>query len=110
MITDPPYSSGGQVRGDRMGSARAKYVSSDAQHNPRPSAATTATNAATVLVRAVVECLVGDQAGRRADSCSPTGAQLPATTDAAAGGWVWRASCRGSSPTPGRRKAVQRRG
>lgn len=30
MITDPPYSSGGMVRGDRMKSTTSKYVSSDA--------------------------------------------------------------------------------
>lgn len=30
MVTDPPYSSGGMVRGDRMKSTTSKYVSSDA--------------------------------------------------------------------------------
>jgi site-specific DNA-methyltransferase (adenine-specific) len=36
LITDPPYSSGGQYRGDRMGSTMRKYVSHeavDAAHN-----------------------------------------------------------------------------
>jgi len=31
VVTDPPYSSGGQFRGDRMQSTRAKYQSSDVQ-------------------------------------------------------------------------------
>lgn len=29
LVTDPPYSSGGMMRGDRTGSTRAKYVQSD---------------------------------------------------------------------------------
>ena len=32
VVTDPPYSSGGMFRGDRMLPAREKYVSSDAKH------------------------------------------------------------------------------
>lgn len=32
VVTDPPYSSGGMVRGDRMQSTSAKYVSSTAAH------------------------------------------------------------------------------
>lgn len=33
LITDPPYSSGGQFRGDRANGARSKYVRSDAEHD-----------------------------------------------------------------------------
>lgn len=31
LITDPPYSSGGMVRGDRMNDARSKYASTDSE-------------------------------------------------------------------------------
>lgn len=31
VITDPPYSSGGMVRGDRMGSTRKKYAGTDSE-------------------------------------------------------------------------------
>ena len=31
VITDPPYSSGGQFRGDRQAASSAKYVASDTQ-------------------------------------------------------------------------------
>lgn len=31
VVTDPPYSSGGMVRGDRMGSTRKKYTSTDSE-------------------------------------------------------------------------------
>lgn len=31
VIVDPPYSSGGAMRGDRMGDTRAKYLSSDSK-------------------------------------------------------------------------------
>lgn len=32
VVTDPPYSSGGMFRGDRMASTRTKYVETGAQH------------------------------------------------------------------------------
>lgn len=35
IITDPPYSSGGMVRSDRMGSTRTKYVDSGAKTRSR---------------------------------------------------------------------------
>src|SRR4051794_29809854 len=36
IVTDPPYSSGGQFRGDRMGSTIDKYVGSDQKAFSRP--------------------------------------------------------------------------
>jgi site-specific DNA-methyltransferase (adenine-specific) len=94
VITDPPYSSGGQFRSDRMGGTRAKYVNSDSASG-----------------QALAE-FSGDNRDQRAYGywCSlwlseclrvtrPAGAcilftdwrQLPITTDALqAGGWVWR--------------------
>lgn len=92
LVTDPPYSSGGMVRGDRMASTRVKYVQ-------------TAT-------LAVAEDFSGDTRDQRSyaywlalwlGEClrisKPGGAallftdwrQLPATTDALqSGGWIWR--------------------
>lgn len=92
LITDPPYSSGGMVRGDRTASTRTKYVRSDAKHS--------------------IEDFTGDTRDQRAYAywCAlwlgealrvvkPGGVaiiftdwrQLPSTTDALqAGGWVWR--------------------
>lgn len=95
VVTDPPYSSGGMVRGDRAGaSARAKYASTDS---------------------AIAETITGFSGDNRDQRgyllwCSlwldlarqqcPEGAplvcftdwrQLPTTTDAIqSGGWVWR--------------------
>lgn len=92
LLTDPPYSSGGAFRGDRMMSSRTKYVSTGANH----------------------EChaFSGDNRDQRsylawsslwmmtATHCCRDGAvaavftdwrQLPITTDAIqSGGWVWR--------------------
>lgn len=92
VITDPPYSSGGQFRGDRTASTVAKYVNSD-----------------TITYRAE---FAGDNRDQRsylawvslwmaaaARSCRPGAVaalftdwrQMPTTTDALqAGGWVWR--------------------
>lgn len=92
LITDPPYSSGGMVRGDRVGSTVKKYVSSGSEEG-------------------AVE-FSGDNRDQRAYAywCAlwlseslrvvkPGGVallftdwrQLPSTTDALqAGGWVWR--------------------
>lgn len=108
LITDPPYSSGGQFRGDRHGSSSSKYVSSATE-------------------REYAE-IVGDNRDQRAyltwcslwlaeclRICKP-GAflavftdwrQLPTMTDAIqCGGWMWRgvlAWCKPDArPQPGR--------
>ena len=94
VIADPPYSSGGQFRGDRAGGTRAKYVNSDSGSG-----------------QALAE-FSGDNRDQRAygywcalwlSEClrvtKPGGTcllftdwrQLPVTTDAfQAGGWIWR--------------------
>ena len=94
VITDPPYSSGGMVRGDRAGDVHTKYV-----------------RTISVSGRAL-EMFTGDNRDQRSyaywctlwlgeclRAAKPGGAcllftdwrQLPATTDALqAGGWVWR--------------------
>lgn len=95
VVTDPPYSSGGMVRGDRTGmSARAKYASTDS------------------AIAEVITGFSGDNRDQRsflawcgiwldvARQQCPEGApvvcftdwrQLPTVTDAIqVGGWVWR--------------------
>lgn len=103
LVTDPPYSSGGMVRGDRMQGVHTKYVSSDSESG-----------------NALAE-FGGDSRDQRAygywcalwlSEClrvvKPGGAaliftdwrQLPSTTDAfQAGGFVWRGIVPWSKPT-----------
>jgi site-specific DNA-methyltransferase (adenine-specific) len=93
VVTDPPYSSGGMVRGDRMMKTTEKYVSSDSGNQALAN-------------------FTGDNRDQRAYAywmtlwlsealrvTKPGGVcmlftdwrQLPATADALqAGGWVWR--------------------
>jgi site-specific DNA-methyltransferase (adenine-specific) len=94
FITDPPYSSGGMVRGDRMAKTSAKYLGAEQQRNELHAE------------------FSGDNRDQRgfefwatmwASACrnaAKPGAlfgafmdwrQLPVTTDyVQAGGWVWR--------------------
>lgn len=94
VITDPPYSSGGMVRGDRTQDTHTKYVQTDSKSG------------------AALAEFTGDNRDQRAYGywsalwlsealriTKPGGAlvvftdwrQLPTTTDAVqAGGWVWR--------------------
>lgn len=98
VVTDPPYSSGGMVRGDRMASTHSKYVGSEQNRDGTGGGALTA--------------FTGDNRDQRAYAywsalwmsealrvTRPGGAivaftdwrQLPSTADAIqAGGWVWR--------------------
>lgn len=92
LITDPPYSSGGAMRSDRMASTVTKYVSSDTRtyraefsgdnRDQRAYLAWVSLWTAAALQRAqpgAVACLFTDWR------------QLPTTTDAfQCGGWVWR--------------------
>lgn len=93
LITDPPYSSGGMVRGDRMGTTGAKYVQSDS--SSRDLAEFTGDNRdqrsyAYWCALWLGECLRIVRPGGVA--CLFTDwRQLPATTDALqSGGWIWR--------------------
>lgn len=92
VVTDPPYSSGGMVRGDRMMSTRDKYQSSDvveefaifSSDNRDQRAfgywvALWLSACRTVCVPGAMLCQFTDWR------------QLPTTTDGVqAGGWVWR--------------------
>lgn len=92
LVTDPPYSSGGQFRGDRTASTVSKYVNSDTWAY-RPEFAGDSRDqrsylawSALWLTAARHACDLGGVACVFTDW-----RQLPTTTDALqAGGWVWR--------------------
>lgn len=92
LITDPPYSSGGQYRGDRMGSTDEKYTQSGLQGRRSDFAGDTRDQRSFQYWETLwlSECL---------RICKPGALfrvftdwrQLPVTTDAVqAGGFVWR--------------------
>lgn len=103
LVTDPPYSSGGMVRGDRTQSTTLKYVQSDSSNRGR------------------LDDFTGDNRDQRAYAywCTlwlsealrvvkPGGVallftdwrQLPSTTDALqSGGWIWRGIVPWAKPT-----------
>jgi site-specific DNA-methyltransferase (adenine-specific) len=92
VVTDPPYSSGGFTRGDRMGSTTNKYVQTATQIE-RPDFAGDNRDQRGYLVW----CSVWMEEALRV--VKPGGSiltftdwrQLPVTTDAVqSGGWVWR--------------------
>jgi site-specific DNA-methyltransferase (adenine-specific) len=94
LLTDPPYSSGGMVRGDRMQDVHAKYVTSDSESGNQLSAFTGDNRDQFGywfwVALWLSEC-------RRVTKPGGIGAlfcdwrQLPVTTNALqAGGYVWR--------------------
>jgi site-specific DNA-methyltransferase (adenine-specific) len=93
IITDPPYSSGGFTRGDRMADTTTKYVTTGPRDLARPDFAGDNRDGRGYGYWCALwlsECL------RVAKPGSPIALftdwrQLPTTTDALqAGGWVWR--------------------
>ena len=92
VITDPPYSSGGQYRGDRMQDTTSKYVTTG-QALTRPDFAGDNRDQ---RAYAYWSALWMSEALRVAKPGAPIvlfsdWRQLPTTTDALqAGGWVWR--------------------
>ena len=92
LITDPPYSSGGAFRGDRMGSTTTKYVDNrDTLHRADFAGDNRDQRAYGYWCGLwLSECLRIVRPGGIA--CLFTDwRQLPTTTDALqAGGWVWR--------------------
>jgi len=92
LVTDPPYSSGGMYRGDRMVKTLSKYVNSDAMQKP-PEFSGDNRDQRSFLAW----CSLWLTAARHACKTGSTGAvfsdwrQVPILTDAfQAGGWVWR--------------------
>lgn len=94
LVTDPPYSSGGAFRGDRMGSTLAKYVSSDSSQQHAGFAFSGDNRDQRSFM---AWCSLWLNAARHAANTGATAAcfsdwrQLPTMSDAfQAGGWVWR--------------------
>jgi site-specific DNA-methyltransferase (adenine-specific) len=94
VITDPPYSSGGQFRGDRAADVHTKYVNSDSGSGNELAAFAGDTRDQRAYgywcTLWLSECLRVTKPG---GTCLlfTDWRQLPITTDALqAGGWVWR--------------------
>lgn len=110
VITDPPYSSGGAYRGDRMGDPTQKYVPTKEVINFHPTFTGDNRDQRSYGYWCALwlsECLRVAKPG--APICMFTDwRQLPTTTDAIqAGGWVWRGivvwdKTPGIRPTSGR--------
>ena len=92
VITDPPYSSGGAFRGDRMASSRAKYVSTDATHDLHAFTGDNRDQRSYLAWTSLWLCAASHIAAEGAICAVFTDwRQLPTTTDAIqSGGWVWR--------------------
>jgi site-specific DNA-methyltransferase (adenine-specific) len=92
VITDPPYSSGGFVRGDRMSSTRAKYCQTSAEHTLANFSGDNRDQRGYLAW-----CTQWMSEARRLTKpggmlcCFTDWRQLPITTDAVqCAGWVWR--------------------
>ena len=94
VVTDPPYSSGGQFRGDRMGNTLSKYINNDSILQERLNDFSGDNRDQRSFL---AWCTLWMNAARHA--AIPGAAfvsfidwrQLPTLTDAVqAGGWVWR--------------------
>jgi site-specific DNA-methyltransferase (adenine-specific) len=92
VVTDPPYSSGGFMRGDRMASTRVKYQTSDARRMHPTFSGDNRDQRGFLYWCALwlAECRRIAKPGGMV--CVFTDwRQLPTTTDAIqAGGWIWR--------------------
>ena len=92
VVTDPPYSSGGQFRGDRMVDSRTKYVRTGAAH-ANPAFGGDNRDQRSYLAWCSMWLRVTTHVARPGALCYVFSdwRQLPVTTDAIqAGGWVWR--------------------
>jgi site-specific DNA-methyltransferase (adenine-specific) len=93
LVTDPPYSSGGQFRGDRVQKTSTKYVSSDAQWSCRSEFSGDNRDQRAFLAWSSIWFGYALRASNQgAIACVFTDwRQLPTMTDAVqCGGWVWR--------------------
>jgi site-specific DNA-methyltransferase (adenine-specific) len=94
VITDPPYSSGGMVRGDRLQDVHTKYVQTDSEsgHDLPDFSGDTRDQRGYLMWCSLwlAECL---RVAKPGAVCAvfTDWRQLPTTTDALqCGGWVWR--------------------
>ena len=93
VITDPPYSSGGQFRSDRVASTSTKYVNSDAENTFRQDFSGDNRDQRAFLTWSSIWFSMLLRASKPgATLCAFTDwRQLPTMTDAVqCGGWVWR--------------------
>lgn len=100
LVTDPPYSSGGMVRGDRMSTAVSKYTQRDGSADAVDFSGDNRDQRGYAYWSALWlgECLRVIRPGGIAVLFTDW-RQLPTTTDAIqAGGWVWRGIVPWSKP------------
>lgn len=93
IITDPPYSSGGQFRGDRTAKPSTKYVNTDAERTNRVEFSGDNRDQRSFLAWSTIWLgRLHHIAAPGAVACIFTDwRQLPTVTDAVqCGGWVWR--------------------
>lgn len=93
VITDPPYSSGGQFRSDRVASTATKYVNSDSENTFRQDFSGDNRDQRAFLTWSSIWLSMLLRASKPgATLCAFTDwRQLPTMTDAVqCGGWVWR--------------------
>lgn len=93
LITDPPYSSGGQFRGDRMQKTATKYVQSDSAFTNRDEFAGDNRDQRAFLAWSTMWMGQALQIAKPGAVCMifTDWRQLPTVTDAVqCGGWVWR--------------------
>ena len=103
VITDPPYSSGGQFRGDRQGASTTKYMSADSgMRGEYPEVEGDNRDQRAYLAWCslwLAECLRACRDGAFVAMFTDW-RQLPTTTDALqAGGFVWRGVAPWCKPT-----------
>lgn len=92
VVSDPPYSSGGAFRGDRMGATRRKYVGTDVRLERADFTGDNRDQRSFAYWCALwlAECLRASAPGAPIALCIDW-RQLPSLTDALqAGGWIWR--------------------
>lgn len=93
LITDPPYSSGGMVRGDRMQATATKYINTDSKFTMREDFSGDNRDQRAFLAWAtmVFSALHRNAVPGATILAFTDWRQLPTMTDAVqCGGWVWR--------------------
>jgi site-specific DNA-methyltransferase (adenine-specific) len=93
LITDPPYSSGGMVRGDRMQTTATKYINTDSRFTVRDDFSGDNRDQRAFLAWAtmVFSALHRNAVPGASVMAFTDWRQLPTMTDAIqCGGWVWR--------------------
>lgn len=102
VITDPPYSSGGQFRGDRAQDTRAKYLESGSSNQSLPNFSGDTRDQRSFHFWAALWASAAMRASKTgAIACFFTDwRQLPISTDyMQSGGWVWRGVVPWAKPT-----------